>query len=87
METPLTDFETINGALYVKVKGEFKRAAKCSTAETKGNRNKDSFDCYGYRKYLKADKLFRFCKMDNRWLLLSINGRSFRTLYITKISS
>lgn len=68
MGTPLTDFETIKGALYVKVKGEFKRAAKCSTAETKGNRNKDSFDCYGYRKYLKADKenklLYLVCNED-----------------------
>lgn len=68
MGTPLTDFETKDGALYVKVKGEFKRAVKCSTSETKGNRNKDSFDCYGYRKYLKDNKenklLYLVCNED-----------------------
>ena len=52
MNTPLTDFEKKDGALYVNVKGAFKRAAKCTSHETKGNRNPNGFDYYGYKKYL-----------------------------------
>lgn len=66
MNTPLTEFETKDGALYVKVKGEFKKAAKCSSSETKGNRKANSYDRYGYRKYLKDDK-------DNKLLYLVCN--------------
>lgn len=68
MSTPLTDFEKKDGALYMKVKGSFKRAAKCSSSETKGNRGKESYDRYGYRKYLKSNK-------DNKLLYIVCNNK------------